>query len=93
MPTVGPEPVLRLKPGVEWQHVDDEVVALDLGTSAYVAVNDTGAALWPLVAGGTTPQQLVEALTASFPVDAERARADVDAFVLQLRSLRLVDEA
>ena len=92
MTSAGPEPVLRLKAGVEWQRVDDEVVALDVGSSAYVAVNDTGAALWPLVAGGTTPQQLVDALTARFPVDAERARADVDAFVVQLRALRLVDE-
>jgi hypothetical protein len=85
--------VLRLRPGVEWQRVDDEVVALDLGSSAYLGVNDSGAVLWPLVAGGTTEQSLVDALTARFPVDAQRARADVGAFVDQLRSYRLVEDA
>lgn len=88
-----PLPALRLRPGVEWQQVDDEVVALDLASSAYLAVNDTGALLWPLVAAGTTEGQLVDALTARFTVDVERARADVGAFVARLRSMSLVDDA
>jgi hypothetical protein len=85
-------PVLRLKPGVDWQQVDDEVVAFDLGSSAYLAVNDTGAVLWPLVAAGTTEHELVEALAARFDIDFDRARADVGAFVDQLRSMTLVEE-
>lgn len=92
MPKPEAAPILRLRPNVEWQRVDEEVVLLDLESSAYLAVNDTGAALWPLVAVGTTSEQLVDALTARFPVEVERARADVEAFVQQLRSLRLVDE-
>ncbi len=87
-----PEPVLRLKPGVEWQHVDDEVVALDLNASAYLGVNDTGARLWPLVAVGTTERQLVETLVAHFHLDVEQAGADVGAFVDQLRSFTLVEQ-
>lgn len=84
---------LRLKQGVEWQPVDDEVVVLDLNASVYLAVNDTGAVLWPLVAEGTTEHQLVEELTSRFPVDEDDARADVAAFVDQLRSLTLVEDA
>ncbi len=85
--------VLRLKPGVEWQHVDNEVVVLDLGSSAYLAVNDTGAVLWPMVAAGTTESELVEELTSRFEVDVEQAQVDVRAFVARLRSLALVEEA
>lgn len=81
---------VRLKPGVEWQQVDDEVVALDLGTSSYLGVNDTGSLLWPLVAAGTTQDQLVDELTSHFPIDPERARADVGTFVERLRSLCLL---
>ena len=92
MTVVPPEPVLRLKPGVEWQRVDDEVVVLDLASSSYLGVNDTGAALWPLVAAGTTEARLVEELTRRFPVAAEQARAVVGAFVARLRSLTLLDE-
>ena len=87
------EPVLRLKRGVEWHPLDDEIVVLDLNSSAYLAVNDTGAVLWPLVAQGTTEGQLVEALTSRFQIDAGQARADAGVFVEQLRSLTLVEEA
>ena len=83
--------VLRLKPGVEWQHVDDEVVVLDLSSSAYLAVNGTGAALWPLVAAGTTERQLAEELTARFPVDVDQAHADVMQFTMQLREFALLE--
>lgn len=84
-------PVLRLKPGVEWQHVDDEVVVLDLTSSEYLAVNGSGAALWRLVAAGTTERRLVEELTARFRVDLAQARADVTQFTAQLRDLALLE--
>ena len=84
-------PVLRLKPGLEWQHVDDEVVVLDLSSSAYLAVNGTGAALWPLVAAGTTERQLVEELTARFPIGVAQAHTDVIQFTTQLRDLALLE--
>jgi hypothetical protein len=81
---------VRLKPGVEWQPVDDEVVVLDLATSSYLAVNDTAAVLWPLVAAGATEMRLVDELTRQFQVEAASAEADVSAFVERLRSLALV---
>ena len=84
-------PVLRLRPGIEWQRVDDEVVVLDLSSSAYLAVNGTGTALWPLVAAGTTERQLVEELTARFRVDAHQAQVDVTQFTTQLRDLALLE--
>ena len=84
-------PVLRLKSGIEWQHVDDEVVVLDLSSSAYLAVNGPGAALWRLVAAGTTERQLVEELTGRFPVDVEQAHTDVLQFTAQLREFALLE--
>ena len=83
---------LRLRPGVEWQHVDDEVILLDLRSSAYLAVNDTGAVLWPMVTAGTTEPELVEELAGRFPIPVEQAQADVATFVSRLRSLTLVEE-
>lgn len=85
--------MLRLREGVEWQQVDDEVVVLDLNASAYLAVNDTGAVLWPLVAEGASERRLAEELTARLGIDGEPARTDVAAFVDRLRSLRLVEVA
>ena len=73
-------------PGIEWRNVSGEVVALDLESSAYLSVNDTGSVLWPLVASGTTRGGLVDELLARFDVDADEARRDVAEFVEQLRS-------
>ncbi len=84
--------MLRLKPAVEWQYVDDEVVVLDLNSSSYLAVNNTGAALWALVAEGTTEGQLGEELSSRFNLGRERAQVDAAAFVDRLRSLNLVEE-
>lgn len=85
--------VVRLRSGVEWQDIDGEVVALDLETSAYLAVNDTGALLWPLVVAGTTEAGLVEVLIDRYQIDEAQARADVGAFVAHLRSFSLLDPA
>ena len=85
--------MVRLRPDVEWQLVDDEVVALDLTSSSYFSVNDTGAVLWPLVAAGTTEAAMVAELIARFDVDAAQARVDVEAFVQQLLFLALVEDS
>ncbi len=83
--------IFRLRPGIEWQSVSGEVVALDLGSSAYLSVNDTGSVLWPLVVAGTTESRLVDEVVARFGIDVEQARRDVAAFVEGLRSFSLVE--
>jgi hypothetical protein len=84
--------MVRLKQNIEWQRVDDEIVVLDLTTSSYLSVNDTGAVLWPLVVDGATEAELARALASRFPIAPDQARTDVRAFVERLRSLSLVDE-
>lgn len=84
-------PLIRLKSDVTWQQLDGEVVALDLASAAYVMANDTGSILWPLLEEGATDSELAAVLVDRFGIDAERAGADVAAFVAQLRALTLVD--
>jgi len=84
---------IRLRAGVEWRSVSGEVVALDLESSAYLAVNGTGSILWALVASGATPARLVDELLTRYDIGPEEARRDVDAFLDSLRSLSLVEEA
>jgi hypothetical protein len=83
--------VIKLRPDVAWQDLDGEVVALDLESAAYLMANHSGSALWPLLAEGATESQLCAELTSRFPIEPERARADVGAFVGQLRKLDLLD--
>ncbi len=75
---------------VEWRALGDEIVALDLESSTYLTVSDVGATIWPLLAGGTTRGEMLEAILARFDVDAETAGRDLDAFVAALRERGLL---
>ncbi|WP_432561329.1 PqqD family protein [Kineococcus sp. SYSU DK003] len=64
-----------------WNEVDDQIVVLDTTTSTYHAVSGAGVALWPLLVEGTTRQALLERLTSTYDVPADRAAADLEAFL------------
>jgi Coenzyme PQQ synthesis protein D (PqqD) len=70
--------------GLSWVETDDGMVVLDLATSRYLAVNESGRRLWPVLVQGSTRDALADTLVTAFGVDAEQALADVDAFVAAL---------
>lgn len=85
---------IKLRPdALEWREVENEIVALDLRTSTYLAVNRTGAAIWSDLAGGTTREQLVAKVGESFGVDREVAERDVAAFLDSLSQNDLLEPA
>jgi hypothetical protein len=85
-------PQLKLRPtDVAWQEVDGEVVALDEREALYLAANPAGAILWRALANGTTHERLVTGLVAEFGIETDRASADVDAFLADLRERGLLD--
>jgi hypothetical protein len=67
-----------------WQELDGDVVILDLRTSRYLRVNETGAFLWRKLESGTSSGALVDALTAEFDVDEATASRDVAALLSTL---------
>jgi hypothetical protein len=73
---------VRLRPGIlEWREIEGEVVAVDTRTATYLAVNRTGAALWPALVEGAARNDLVTILADEFQIDRVNAKADVDAFI------------
>jgi hypothetical protein len=78
---------------LEWREVDSEVVVLVKSSSTYIAVNSSGAAIWPALAAGASRDELVSLLRAEFEVDADRAAADVDSFVHALSAQDLLERA
>lgn len=83
--------VVRLRAeAVDWREVDGEIVALDRASSVYLAINSSGAAMWPALVGGATIDELVDVLVARFEVEPPQARADVEAFVGDLAERRLL---
>jgi hypothetical protein len=76
---------------VDWREVEGEVVVLDRVSSTYLAINATGAALWPALVQGSRAADLVSLLRSEFDVDEQRAEADVRAFVAMLRERDLLE--
>ena len=68
------------------------MVVLDVETSAYFAVNDTGAELWAALREGTTEERLRDVLVATHGIEEATAAADVAEFVSTLREHRLLDD-
>ena len=75
---------------VTWQLMDDEVVAHDLARGEHFVVNAAGSALWPLLAAGADEDRLAAELARAHGLTADRAAADVAAFVAVLRERGLV---
>lgn len=83
---------VKLRAGtVEWREVEGEIVALDLDSSEYLAVNRTGTVIWPLLVEGTTREELATQLADRYRVDRASAERDVDAFVDTLTERGLLD--
>ena len=85
------EAVLSLRiDDVTWTATENELVALDLRTSRYLTVNDSGIGLWQLLERGATATELVKALCAEYDVDEAAARTDIDAFLADLKERDLI---
>lgn len=77
---------------IEWRAIDGEIVALDRAAGEYIAVTESGAALWPLLLAGTSRSALAEALTARYGLALATATQDVDRFVDSLAARGLLEQ-
>ena len=77
--------------GLTWREIDDEVVALDVETATYLSANASGRLLWRSLSEGATREELVSSLVDEFEIDADRAGADVDAFLGELSQRGLLE--
>jgi hypothetical protein len=74
-----------------WQELDGEIVVLDLQGSAYYQLNGSGTHLWHRLADGCARQDLEASLVEHYEVDEEQAAADVETFLSDLHTHRLLD--
>lgn len=82
--------VLR-RDSVSWVSTEDSLVVLDLRTSYYLSLNESGAVLWRRLADGASVSELEDALIDAFGLARAAAQADVRAFVATLRDRELLD--
>jgi hypothetical protein len=77
---------------VVWREVDNEIVAVDLVNATYLSANPAAGVLWPLLAAGATPDEMVATILAEFDANEAQVRQDVMAFLQALVGDRLVHE-
>ena len=77
--------------GLEWRLVEGEIVALDVESSEYLAVNKSGAAIWEQLVTGASKRDMVSSLQSNYSLDADAADQDVSAFLEQLSARGLLE--
>lgn len=75
---------------VAWQSVEEEAVVIDLDARRVMGLNATGSFLWSRMDGKTSVASLSQAVAEAFAVEQERARADVEGFLVQMQQRGLV---
>lgn len=74
-----------------WRAVDGRVVVLDLRTSEYLQVNESGSMLFERMSEGASRADLLAALQEAYDLDAHQAGRDVDAFLAMLDQRGLLE--
>jgi hypothetical protein len=82
-----------VRPTVRHERLEDEVIAIDLESGAYFALDDVAAVCWSVLAGGGTIDAAVDATVARFDVASETAQRDIEQFVDELVRVGLLGAA
>jgi hypothetical protein len=77
---------------ISWQVVGDDLVVLDLTGSMYLQLNGSGRTLWERLSSPCSAADLASALVDAYGIPADRAQADVDVFVAELRRRSLLTD-
>ena len=78
---------------VSWRKVENEAVVLDLNSSDYFSLNETGLLIWEKIGEGSTLEGLAEAVASEYDVEAKAAKADVKKLVDELVKRKLIEPA
>lgn len=76
---------------IAWRAIDGEAVLFDSTAGMMRQLNPVGTALWAELENERTVAELVAFVTERFEVTAERARADVEAFLASLLERKLLE--
>ncbi|MCW5980621.1 MAG: PqqD family protein [Bryobacteraceae bacterium] len=85
-------PDARLKPHKDVIHTklaNGEVVLLHLGSESYFSLNETGSAIWTLLDGNATLEQIAGEIESRYEVSPEQALASVAELAEQLVAQKL----
>jgi hypothetical protein len=75
------------------EHVDDDLLVLDLDRDRYYQLEGAASALWPLLDQPRTQAELADVLVATFDIDLVAARSDVSHWTEEMLRLGLIRRA
>ncbi len=89
---------MKIKQGFVLKNIAGSRVAVPMGENLVnlqlmLTLNETGAFLWDTLQTDCTMDDLVNAMTKEYDIDAETARADATDFVQLLKEHQILDEA
>lgn len=76
---------------VKWRILDEEGVLVDLDTKTYFSLNSVGLFIWDRCNGEFSPDEISRDLAAEFEVDEDRARLDLQEFLVALTERGLIE--
>lgn len=72
-----PTDILKRSPAAAAQPVGQEAILINLNTSAYYSLNDTGAMFWELIDGQRTIAACAAAIAGEYDVDVVEVETDL----------------
>jgi hypothetical protein len=81
----------RIAPDVRYRVIDDEAVVVRQNEGDVLVFNQVAARVIQLVGEGLSPQQIGDRAVDEFDAREERIREDVETFLDELESLRVVE--
>lgn len=64
----------------------------DIGFNGIISLNHTGEFVCKCLSEETTAEKLCEALAEEYGIESDAARADIEAFLAELRSCNMIEE-
>ena len=88
---------MKIKKGFTVRNIAGSDIVVPVGNAekifnGMITLNERGAFFWNALLKDTTVDEVVKKVTSEYDVDEERAKADVEKFIEQLRENNLIEE-
>ena len=88
---------MKIKKGFTVRNIAGSDIVVPVGNAekifnGMITLNESGAFFWNALLKDTTVDEVVKKVTSEYDVDEERAKADVEKFIDQLRENNLIEE-
>ena len=88
---------MKIKKGFTVRNIAGSDIVVPVGNAekifnGMITLNESGAFFWNALLKDTTVDEVVKKVTSEYDVDEDRAKADVEKFIEQLRENNLIEE-